>query len=127
MRTYDSKRWYVNLGLTILTAKPKGKCIHFSHYFIFQLTTSFAFPLPKELPFEEINEKENVNFYRGVHGKKLAFTVRKTKIEFKENGAFYKRLPTFCVENPTFSVRFRTGESQYLFHYTVVFLRGKCR
>ena len=97
MRTYDSKRWYVNLGLTILTAKPKGKCIHFSHYFIFQLTTSFAFPLPKELPFEEINEKENVNFYRGVHGKKLAFTVWKTKIEFKENGAFYKRLPTFCV------------------------------
>ena len=83
--------------LTILTTKPKGKCIHFSHYFIFQLTTSFAFPLPKELPFEEINEKENVNFYRGVHGKKLAFTVRKTKIEFKENGAFYKRLPTFCV------------------------------
>ena len=113
--------------LTILTTKPKGKCIHFSHYFIFQLTTSFAFLLPKELPFEEINEKENVNFYRGVHGKKLAFTVRKTKIEFKENGAFYKRLPTFCVENPTFSVRFRTGESQYLFHYTVVFLRGKCR
>ena len=42
--------------LTILTAKPKGKCIHFSHYFIFQLTTSFAFPLPKELPFEEIND-----------------------------------------------------------------------
>ena len=31
------------------------------------------------------------------------------------------------TENPTFSVRFRTGESQYLFHYTVVFLRGKCR
>ena len=31
------------------------------------------------------------------------------------------------TENPTFSVRFRTGESQYLCHYTVVFLRGKCR
>ena len=52
--------------LTILTAKPKGKCIHFSHYFSFQLTTSFAFPLPKKLSFEEINEKENVNFDRGV-------------------------------------------------------------
>ena len=52
--------------LTILTAKPRGKCIHFSHYFSFQLTTSFAFPLPKELSFEEINEKENVNFDRGV-------------------------------------------------------------
>ena len=81
---------------TILTAKPKGKCIHFSHYFIFQLTTSFAFPLPKQLPFEEINEKENVNFYRGVHGKKLAFTVRKTKIEFKETGHFTNVYPRFA-------------------------------
>ena len=42
---------------TILTTKPKGKCIHFSHYISFQLTTSFAFPLPKELSFEEINAK----------------------------------------------------------------------
>ena len=31
------------------------------------------------------------------------------------------------TENPTFSVRFRIGESQYSFHYKVVFLRGKCR
>ena len=39
--------------------------------------------------------------------------------------------PTFLLfcrtENATFSVRFRIGESQYSFHYTIVFLRGKCR
>ena len=29
--------------------------------------------------------------------KKLAFTVRKTKIEFTENVAFFKRLLMFCV------------------------------
>ena len=82
---------------TILTAKPKGKCIHISHYFIFQLTTSFAFPLPKELPFEEINEKENVNFYRGVHGKKLAFTVWKTKIKIQgKRGHFTNVYPHFA-------------------------------
>ena len=56
--------------------------------------------------------------------KKLAFTVRK-----KEDWIHGKRgiLQTFTrvmrTENPTFSARFRIGESLYLFHYTVVFLR----
>ena len=59
--------------------------------------------------------------------KKLAFTVPNTKIEFKENAAFYVYTCFAYRKKPTFSMRFRIGESQFSFHYTVVFLRGKCR
>ena len=43
----------------------------------------------------EINNKSESE--RGITAKKLAFTERKTKIEFTENAAFYKLLPMFCV------------------------------
>ena len=62
------------------------------------------------------------------HGKKTS--VHRTENEDWIHG---KRdiLQTFThvlrSENPTFSVRFRIGESQYSYHFTVVLPNGKCR
>ena len=61
-------------------------------------------------------------------------TAKKTSVYRTENEgwiygkrgnllSFTRVLP---MENPTFSARFPIGESQYSFHYSVVFLRGKC-
>ena len=62
------------------------------------------------------------------HGKKTS--VHRTENEdwiHGKRGKIQTFTHIFCTENPTFSVRFRIGESQYSFHYTVVFLRGKCK
>ena len=59
-----------------------------------------------------------------VHGKKAKHSPYGKR---KLCGNFLTFTCVLPTENPTFAVRFRIGESQYSFHYSVVFLCGNCR
>ena len=58
---------------------------------------------------------------------KSGITAKNQRSPYGKRGFLQTFTHVLRTENPTFSVRFRIGESQYSFHYKVVFLRGKCR
>ena len=63
-----------------------------------------------------------------IHGKKTSVhRMENEDLIHGKRGILQTFTHVLRTENPTFSVCFRIGESQHSFHYTVVFLRGKCR